>query len=1642
MADRDVTRARYLEALLATYGTVRLPIRSGEHSLPLQAIFQPLRLRSGSFSFEGADHEDSDTTTARNGAEALAKSGKRRMVVLGGPGMGKTTLLKELLQRAIQAAQVELEADLPLFISLPDLARSGLTWQEYLPGILAELDTDANFARTLIEAIEHGRAFLCLDSLDEVVPAQRPDIIALLDREAARCGGTWIIGSRFTEYKGGQFAQGQFAEWELQPLDKEMRLELAKHLLPLISHLLQQPATSSAEDFIEVLDKDARLAEWGTNPLLFTLAAIVYAQTGMLPGSRATLYRECIEIMLVGRIPDQQARAELRNLLADISLQLYQTRGRNFTVPELFELLTTRYPDASYQAHSDMVARILDAGLLDVVAHQTYGFKHQMFQEYLAAVALATQLVSQNEVEQQAGWDFAWRKHTYSRWREILRLCVGVLVQEQGERGNQIAANWLHRLAAEHDTPAGDVGNLCLELALGSLREFATALVTSELTETAQALVMAWAKLLVKRLNWYVCRLTEDIKMLDLDLVLPTITWLENRRDCGYQDEDIEDIESKVNSGFSWLDVKISNITIPARVFTHAYPNPQGISLYASVLPATLQAYASQEQIIKLAQSHEEHWRVRLGAIALLGEWKGLASIDVLCEILENTTNEHRIRTVAAEMLSAQRERLPIERLLPLLQDKDKRIRVAVVDVLASTQQPLPLEPLFILLDDTKQVSDNVLAALMRMDHQKTTEFEPFMRMLLDDNANRRAAALYLLGSHTPLESLITAMRDTSQQVSGAALRVASSFGERVPTSVLLEFLNQHHSDTRIADVEDKISCEEAIEMLQQPGRAISGEFLCTLALKYNMLQFALSTALTRQIALPVDVLVEAAFHTYNHDIFSKAKALLARINEHTSVVTLIETLQNGSSQARLNAAQMLSLHASLAPLAQESILYQLQKLTATLHIGSYTEQMNNGGIYNYLVISLVRSGASVPIEFLLNALRTHWSSPDQERDEVVLALGMPGAQAPLIELLRMVSENIHGYNHNQERRTTQALVSLYTWITPEMLQEMSQQQRLEDEFLALNILEAMGKQAPVELLKNILDDTNRNRHVRSRARSILHTSGIHLPLTYFLAEAGIGRESTDSETIESTRELGPRAPIEELLQILTWTYDWTKVPFFLAEMGPSFSAEAEQEESNLAHETAVEALRAIAPYVLLEPLVAALDHRSAMVRNGAVRVLGAFGERAPIDKLLAFQKKHGTQDELWETLTELRSYVPLEALTAALSDFNKRMRRNPFDLLEKWGRAIPLEPLLALANDHEYKERAQAIMALGYLQDRAPLDFLLALLISEDDEEVESAAYALSQMGPYAPLDTLRALYNDKSEMHEHLLSAFGDMGEYAPLDVILQALDDEDHYVRKAAGYALWYVAKAAPTMFIAAMKDNRRPPVREALMEAIAHMGKDAPLDLALIALHDEHEEVRFQARWALTKLNVDPALLSIQPLLDEITKGKRGGPHSTSNSHWTELELLAKMGPRVPAEPLLALLGDSDLDTCKYAAKALYQTHPEEFAEVARQAEAILRGEPTGSVFASRVQSRIAERVAAIGHATPAVLAMITDLLDWPYWEVRMKAAQALEAVHRNIPDRAIRRLLELRHDPASLAVREAADKALAEILSRESGMEDE
>ncbi len=284
-------------------------------------------------------------------------------------------------------AQLALEghnAPLPIFLSLPDLARTGQNLDAYLDEIARDLGLEVNAGQALAYVLQRGQAFVCLDSLDEVLPRLRTGMIRQINQWAEKSGNSWIVGSRFTDYKGGQFEQGQFQEWELQTLDEPRRQQLAAQLLPELQR--QLPAFPQATlpldppDYVRALGEHRQAASWGENPLLFSLGAVVYIRRGTLSGSRALLYCEVIDALLETGEPDVQKRATLRPILAASALELYQTRGRTFSRADLHETLTRL--NSSQQAIwnvEEALYRVLNSGLLDVVTYETYSFRHQTF---------------------------------------------------------------------------------------------------------------------------------------------------------------------------------------------------------------------------------------------------------------------------------------------------------------------------------------------------------------------------------------------------------------------------------------------------------------------------------------------------------------------------------------------------------------------------------------------------------------------------------------------------------------------------------------------------------------------------------------------------------------------------------------------------------------------------------------------------------------------------------------------------------------------------------------------------------------------------------------------------------------------------------------------------------------------------------------------------------------------------------------------------------------------------------------------------------------------------------------------------------------------------------------------------------------
>jgi predicted NACHT family NTPase len=142
----------------------------------------------------------------------------------------------------------------------------------------------------------------------------------------------------------------------------------------------------------------SQAAAWGENPLLLSLAAVVFVKIGGLPTSRASLYHEVVEAVLVFKEPDDSiARRHLFRTLTAFSLWLYQEKKvRTFTLDDLLVFLED-IQKRPWDDAETIAKKVTRSGILDIVAHETYGFRHQTFQEYLAAAELAQQLIGQTQ---------------------------------------------------------------------------------------------------------------------------------------------------------------------------------------------------------------------------------------------------------------------------------------------------------------------------------------------------------------------------------------------------------------------------------------------------------------------------------------------------------------------------------------------------------------------------------------------------------------------------------------------------------------------------------------------------------------------------------------------------------------------------------------------------------------------------------------------------------------------------------------------------------------------------------------------------------------------------------------------------------------------------------------------------------------------------------------------------------------------------------------------------------------------------------------------------------------------------------------------------------------------------------------------
>lgn len=417
--------------------------------------------------------------------EALAN--QRRLVVLGAPGSGKTTFLRYLAltyARDLRGDRPGLvwerlgraERLMPVLLSLHDFARhlqaaypdSGtdgpVLLLDYLDDYFTaqEILLPRGFFRTPLEA---GEAILLLDGMDGVAdPELRRRVARIIEAFTRRYpGNRYVVTSRIVGYQGPARLGEDYFITTVRNFDgaaveqfvRNWNLAVEVGLARRRSRAIERRAEAEAEGLLEAIRASERVRELAVNPLLLTVIALVHRYRAQLPGRRAELYEECVEVLLgywdeakglreVGLPGLALDAGDRRSLLEPVALWMHERQLREIDremllrqLRGLFESLSVDTREADKRAEGFVRVIGVRSGLLQERELGVYSFSHLSFQEYLAARAVAGR---EDYIE------YALVRADDPWWREVLLLIASYLSTQGKARVTALIRALMERL--------------------------------------------------------------------------------------------------------------------------------------------------------------------------------------------------------------------------------------------------------------------------------------------------------------------------------------------------------------------------------------------------------------------------------------------------------------------------------------------------------------------------------------------------------------------------------------------------------------------------------------------------------------------------------------------------------------------------------------------------------------------------------------------------------------------------------------------------------------------------------------------------------------------------------------------------------------------------------------------------------------------------------------------------------------------------------------------------------------------------------------------------------------------------------------------------------------------------------------------
>lgn len=344
------------------------------------------------------------------------------LMVLGGPGVGKSTFLRKVGLEALKREDGNFEHQcIPVFLELKRFTEDQINIEAW---IIDEFKICGHpypeqWAKSKLEA---GELLILFDGLDEVPTPTVSNIInKIRDFVHQYSQNRFIVSCREGAYSGSftDFATVEMADFDDSQIEMYINnwFASASNRKMKTAQRCWKALNASDHQAIKVLAQ---------NPLSLALLCTVYEDSQDFPSNQAILYEKILNIFLkkwstekrVRRDPPMSpylALSTVKELLSEIAAENFKADRLVFSENELIDHI-----QEFYQHRTDISSRFDASGILDAIlvdpglfverANGIYSFFHLTFQEYLTANRIAGDKPLIEDLVSKHLYDWQWRK--------------------------------------------------------------------------------------------------------------------------------------------------------------------------------------------------------------------------------------------------------------------------------------------------------------------------------------------------------------------------------------------------------------------------------------------------------------------------------------------------------------------------------------------------------------------------------------------------------------------------------------------------------------------------------------------------------------------------------------------------------------------------------------------------------------------------------------------------------------------------------------------------------------------------------------------------------------------------------------------------------------------------------------------------------------------------------------------------------------------------------------------------------------------------------------------------------------------------------------------------------------------------------